>query len=309
MPHTPTTPTTPAAWLLLLRCQDQWLVQGVYDSPDDPELLREYAEGPEYDNEMRIVRDDPGLAVLHHGLFTHTPAALTARDNWFWRYQSRLAPYLIAPRVAQVFTFSAGKLVDPLSTFKAKPGGPCPLPAWREWPLCGYCNSKMVMVGVLDFRQFEEVKVPRGSLVLHGCPECAFCADRETWSVNWLIEGEPLQIHGDINQEVEIGTRWRATEYPTPTMEQLDQLFPRVGTRASERAPWLNFSCPSEKVGGHAHWIQEEEDFKKEYPDDSYVYIGQMTGEDESLRNWDTPIVYLMHSPTTGQTIASLQSF
>jgi hypothetical protein len=307
MQHTSTRPPTPAAWLLLLRCQDQWLVQGVYDSPDDPELLRQYAEAPQYDNEMQIVRDDPSLAVLHHGLSTHTPAGLTARDNWFGRYQRRLTLYLVTPRVAQVFTFSAGKLVDPLSSFKAKPGGPCPLPRGVAWPLCGYCQTKMVMVGVLDFRQFEEVKVPRGSLVVHGCPQCAFCADRETWSVNWLIEGEPLDIHGDMNQEVEIGTRWWATEYPTPTFTELDQLFPR-NTPAYESAPWLNFSCQAEKVGGHPNWIQEEDDFKKEYPDDSYLYIGQMTGEDESLRGWDSPVVYLMYSTRTGETIASLQS-
>ncbi len=307
--HTPTSPPTPSAWLLLFRCQDEWLVQGVFDALDHPELLRELAGASEYGNEMEVVRDDPSLAVLHRGLSSHSPEWLTARDIWFARYQARLSPYLVAPQVAHVFTFSHCQLLDPLCTFKAAAGGPCPLPADQEWPVCGYCNSQMVMVGVLDFRQFTAVNVPRGSLVLHGCPECSLCADRETWSVCWLREGVPLTIHGDINQEVSLGTRWLVTEYPTPTMDALDRLFPRTRASVGERATYLNFACSADKVGGHANWIQGDEDFKRDYPTGDYVFIGQMTGDDESLCRWDSPVVYLMYSPTTGETIASLQSF
>jgi hypothetical protein len=309
MEHSSTVPTPPAAWLLLLRCQDKWLVQGVYDTPDDPELLREQASCLEYGNELRIVRDDPSLAVLHHGLWIHTPASLNARDNWFLRYQSQLAPYLFDPRVAQVFTFSTGKLLDPRSTFKSIPGGPCPLPQGATWPVCGFCDSKMVLVGVLDFRQFDAVKMPRGSLVLHGCPECGLCANRETWSVHWLLAEEPLEIHGDLNVNVELGTPWLVSEYPTPEFAVLDKIFRTGGSSPAESAPYLNFACPTDKVGGHANWIQGEDDFRAEYPNATYLYIGQMTGEDESLRRWDSPIVYLMYSPDTGETIASLQSF
>jgi hypothetical protein len=288
--------------------QEDWLVYGVFDRPDSPKLLADRVDVESYDNVVRIVRDDPSLDVVYHGLSTHTPSWLRARDNWFLRYQTKLEPYLIDPRVAQVFTFAKGKLSDPLSSFKAARGGPCPLPRGAPWPACGFCSTPMAMVGVLDFREFSEVSVPKGSLVVHGCPACPFCADEETWAIHWLIEGEPYELHGDLNAIVEVGTRWWVTEYPTPdpeTCEELEKSLPKSGSDLEEWSLFENFSSLTDKVGGHEFWIQRDDKFT----DPSYVFIGQMTGGEESLIGWDSPIIYLMYSPKTGKTIAWLQSF
>jgi hypothetical protein len=160
----------------------------------------------------------------------------------------------------------------------------------------------MVMVGELDFRSYAEVAVPRGSLVLHGCPACCLCADEETWSVHWLVEGESLEIHGDATAQVLLGTRWYVTEYPTPEFEEFP---PETGSLAAEGTIYFNFVCGTDKVGGHLFWIQGA----TEEMDPGLVYIGQMTGEDASLIKWDSPIVYLFYAPETQRTIAWLQSF
>ncbi len=308
MPHRLTTPATPEAWLLLLRCQQAWLVHGVFDAPDSPELLQRHTDSLRFGNDLRIVRDDPALAVVHSGLSAHTPSWLRARDNWFLRYAAQLEPYLVDARIAQAFTFEKGKLSDPLSSFKAKRGGPCPLPRGTPWPACRFCSTPMVMVGVLDFRQFTEVCVPKGSLVVHGCPQCGFCADEETWAVHWLVEGEPVELHGDANADIEVGRRWWITDYPTPPFAELDELgesLRKPGSSRKEQALYFNFTATCDKVGGQVFWIQDDHEFA----DTDFVFIGELTGDDESLCRWDSPVVYLMYSPTTGKTIASLQSF
>jgi hypothetical protein len=300
MPHRLTTPAPPEAWLLLFRSDDGWRVCGEYESPDHPELLQQRASFLEHGHEMQIVRDDPALDVLHDGLWLSKPVDLRVRDNWFLRHAAALEPYLVEPRVATAFTYSPGKLTDPLCTFKADTAGPCPLPKGTPWPECGSCNTPLVMVGVLDFRGFTEIPVRRGSLVLHGCPSCGLCADEETWSLHWLLEGAPLDLHGDPSAEVQLGTRWQITEYPTPEWQELKA----IETLRHERSMYLNFVSSFDKVGGHVYWIQGDE-----FVNTPYVYIGQMTGEDESLRYWDSAVVYLMYSFQTGKTIASLQSF
>jgi hypothetical protein len=308
MPHRLTTPATPEAWLLLLRCQQEWLVYGVYDAPDHPELLQSRADALKDGCELRIECDDPALVVVHHGLSTHTPSWLRARDNWFLRYSSQLEPYLVDPRTAQAFTFETGKMSDPLSSFKPKRGGPCPLPRGTPWPACRFCSTPMVTVGVLDFREFTEVRVPKGSLVVHGCPACGFLGNEETWAVHWLIEGEPLDIHGDATADVDVGTRWWITDYPTPpglALEELEESLRNPGSFLKEQSLYFNFTTSFDKVGGHVFWIQDDD----ELADTSCVFIGELTGDDESLRSWDSPVVYLMYSPTTGKTIASVQSF
>jgi hypothetical protein len=299
MSHRLTTPTPPAAWLLLLRSDGHWLVHSAHEAPDHPDLLRERESCLEHGHEVQVLRDDPALEVVHHGLSTRRPVDLCVRDNWFLRHAAALEPHLNQPRVATAFTFAPGKLDDPLCTFKAGPGGPCPLPKGTPWPACGYCETPLVMVGVLDFRDLQEIAIPHGSLVLHGCPSCGLCADEPTWSLHWLLVGDPFELHGDANATVQLGTPWHIAEYLTPTWQALES----IESLRSEQAVHQNFVSFFDKVGGHPFWLQGDP-----FAGTPLTFIGQMTGEDESLSFWDSAVVYLMYSPATGETIASVQS-
>lgn len=310
MPHVRTLPPPPDAWLVVREClhvkntatHSRFTVFGVFDAPDSPAALACAAEYQDDEHRTIIVPDAPDLPFPRDGFWCDSPAGIRSRDIWFERHAASLEPYLVDPRTAQVFTYACGKLTDPLCTFRPIKGigCPCPLPAGVPWPTCRFCNTDMVTVGGLDFREFRDVAVPSGSVVVHGCPACGFCGNEETWSVHWLRVGEPLTIHGDMNADVELGTRWLVTEYPTPLDDEL-----RTGPLAGERAIYRNFNCPAPKVGGHAGWIQGDETLEN----DLFVFIGQLTGEDESLHLWDSPMVYLLYAPQTGKTIASLQSY
>src|SRR5205085_7546533 len=112
-------------------------------------------------------------------------------------YESIFDPHLREPRIAQVFTYSPGQLLDPLTTHKSSAAGPFVFPQGAAWPVCGFCQARMAFLGVLDFREYRAVPVPRGSLALHVCNECGACADRETWSLTWIKEDQPIEIRGD----------------------------------------------------------------------------------------------------------------
>ena len=302
-------PTPPDSWLFVRRYPElspksgrpMSQAFGIFEDPNSAEALACFAEffDPEYP--LTTERDEPALQVSHYGFWCHSPAELRSRDIWFERHAAKLERYLVDPRTAQVFTYARGNLASPLSTYRPIGHGacPCPLPAGAPWPQCRFCQTNMVTVGVLDFHSFREFSFPGRSLVLHGCPACGFCANEETWSVHWLREDEPFTLHGDIESEVELGTPWLVTEYPRPPYDEFEE-----NAMGDETDSYVNFSCPTTKIGGHPAWIQGDET-----RDTPFVYIGQMTGEDESLYRWDSAIVYLLYSPQTGETLASVQSY
>src|SRR5262245_38243168 len=170
MKHQPTIPSPPPAWLVAQRYSEtgRLSVVGAFPSRNDTELLAmEKAQrqiGP-----TEILLDQPSLEVYGYGITIANASWLTVRDNWFQRYASVLEHHLRDPAIAQVFTFDTNRLPDPLTTHKSSPRGPFPLTKGVTWPRCGFCDTEMAFLGLLDFREFQSVAMPNGSLVLHVC--------------------------------------------------------------------------------------------------------------------------------------------
>jgi hypothetical protein len=316
MKHQPTVPTPPDAWLLLgeYRYKDgeqagqivgKPISFGAFASPDDPELQACAKKHRGDWGTFRIAQDHPSLEILHYDLVIRSAPCLTARDIWFKRHEFVLEPHLRDPRIAQVFTFAQGALTDPLTSHKSSAGGPFAFPRGKPWPVCGFCSSRLAFLGALDFRQHDTVPVPHGSLVLHICNECGVTPDRETWSITWLTEHDDIDIRGDRDQELQVGTRWHATDWPTLAFraEELTDNGPFL----QEDSIFLNFTCFADKVGGHNFWIQGDRT-----PVDSngqpMTYIGQMIGS-RDIEIGDMGIAYLFFSPITGETVMEVQYF
>ena len=312
MKHARTIPRPPDAWLVV---QSYGVhlhkVIGAFPSRDDPQLLalahQRSRELP--DASIEIHCDQPSLAVSHYGLVIWNPAWLRARDTWFERYESILEPHLREPRLAQVFTFSTGRLTDPLTTHKSSADGPFAFPRGADWPRCGFCEQRLAFLGTLDFRVYTALALPGSTLVLHICKECGACSNPETWSLTWLKEGAPIEIMGDSEKEVLVGTRWFATEYPLPATYAKDLVS--TGTFLDEDSIYFNFSCFADKIGGHAfriqgHYINDATPTDRQ--GNSMVYIGQFIGSAD-VEIGDTGIAYLYYSPGTGETVMEPEYF
>jgi hypothetical protein len=310
MKHKPTVPTPPEAWLVVR----QGMVIGAFPSRNDPALSALVKEEKSAGRRVSVLLDHPSLNVNHYGISIENSSWLTARDNWFERYQNVLEPHLRDPRIAQVYTLAPGRLTDPLATHKSSSQGPFPLPRGTDWPTCGFCDCPMGFLGVLDFRDYSAVPVPRGSLVLHVCTECcgSVVADREAWSLTWIKEGDEIEIMGDVNNEVLVGTRWEATEYAFPGCYKAGDLA-TTGPFLHEHSIYFSFSCLADKVGGHVFWIQSEDRLFDENSfvskdGESMTYIGQFVGSPD-IEIGDGGIAYLLYSPRTGNTIMYPQGF
>jgi len=280
-------------------------VVGAFPSRDDPELLARLEEPKGFLARVSVVLDDPSLKVCHYGMIIHNPSWLTARDHWFERYWSILETHLRDPRTAEVFTLESGRLTDPFVTHKSSPTGPFPFPRGMSWPTCGLCNARLAFLGVLDCRRVTIAPLPRGSIVLHVCNECGVPGDREAWSVNWIKEGDEIEILGDLERQTLVGKSWHATEYLKPATYAKD--LASDGLFPAEHGIYFNFSCFADKVGGHLWWIQGDET-----PTDSggrpMTYVGQFVGTDQ-IEIGDTGLAYLFYSPHTGETVMVTQCF
>jgi hypothetical protein len=307
MRHCRTVPTPPDAWLVVLG----GCVLGAFPTRDDPELQAMLREN-HLESSASVLLDHPSVQVLHHSIVPSNPSWLTARDNWFERHRAVLEPHLRDPLTATVYTFTPGKLTDPLVSHKSSKDGPFAFPRGREWPRCGFCNSRLGFLGALDFRKAADRQIPRGSLVLHGCTECGICADREAWTLTWIKQDEEIEILGDASKRILVGTPWEVTEYPLPAPELSAEELAASGL-FSEMGFLNNFSCLTDKVGGHVFWIQHEEG--RCIDENSFVsdegepmtYIGQL-GDSPDIEIGDGGIAYLLFSPRTGETIMYPQS-
>jgi hypothetical protein len=313
MIHSPTTPAPPEAWVVIRDYHFSNARSGLpttrkviaaFPRPDDPDLL-DLVEKERADGSVTITveRDRADLPVTHYGLAIKSPCWLTCRDIWFQRYASILEPHLSDPQVAQVFTFSSGELRDPLLSHKSSATGPFAFPCGAAWPSCGFCHTRMAFLGALDFRDYRAVPVPQGALVLHVCKECGVCADPEAWKLTWIKEGEPVEILGDGNRQVLVGTRWFAMEYPRPANYPRD--LTDSGYFLDEDSIYRNFSCFADKIGGHVFRIQGH------YVDDApptdsrghpMVYIGQFIASSD-VEIGDGGIAYIYYSPATEETV------
>jgi hypothetical protein len=313
MKHQPTLPKPPAAWLALRYIKpSQCMLEtpfahtveiesaiGAFESADDPQLLalveRENACNPGC---TRIALDHSSLLVTHMGIRIDNPAWLTARDNWFERYADILDRHLTDPRLAEVFTFSPGALQDPLASHKSSADGPFVFPRGAVWPTCDYCHTRLAFLGALDFRQFRQVAVPPGLLVLHVCQQCGVCADEGLWKLTWIKEGEPIEILGDRDRPFLVGCRWKATEYPT-TLYDARKVVPD-GPFYEENGIDMNFSCFADKIGGHVYRIQggyQVNDSRGK----PMEYIGQFI-DSPDIEIGDCAVAYLYYSATNGET-------
>jgi hypothetical protein len=318
MKHRRTVPTPPDAWLVVW----QGCASGAFPSRDDPELEAMIKENRRSGHRVSVWLDHPSIPVTHYGIIIHNPAWLTARDNWFERYQDILEPHLLDPRTATVYTLAPGQLVDPLATHKSSKNGPFPFPKGKAWPRCGLCNTRLGFLGTLDFRRAADPRVPPGSLVLHVCVgECGVCPNRETWEATWIKEGDELEILGDSRNQVLVGTPWEATEYPLPMGGVSPEDLASSGPFLAEHSIFFNFSCFADKVGGRVFWIQpgyasypsptpvlsDETSFISDQGE-RMTYIGQMISSPD-IEIGDCGIAYILYSPRTDETIIDVQYF
>jgi hypothetical protein len=106
MKHKNTVPTPPDAWLVVCDYgfapfgpNDAWMrdrgVVGRFPSRDDPQLL---AQVEEYDpSEVSVLPDAPSLDVSSDGILITNASCLSARDNWFHRFESVLESIYATP--------------------------------------------------------------------------------------------------------------------------------------------------------------------------------------------------------------------
>src|SRR6266478_7693570 len=106
MIHKTTVPNPPPAWLVVHKHCGRDRVIGAFTSPSDPGLLAMFNENVDSSLPLRVVRDHPSLEVYHSGMVISNASWLTARDNWFERYERDLDGHLRDPRVSQVYTFA-----------------------------------------------------------------------------------------------------------------------------------------------------------------------------------------------------------
>jgi hypothetical protein len=258
------------------------------------------------------------LAVSYNGILIENPADLTARDNWFKRYERVLEGHLRDGRTAHVYTLAPGRLSDPLVTHKASSQGPFPFPKGAVWPTCTVCNSRLGFLGVLDFRGYSALPLRPGSLVVHACLECGIPSDRGTWSVQWIREGDEIEILGNRDKQVLVGTRWHAMDYPLPRLgpkpvAPYPEDIVTSGPFLQETGIYANFACYAHKVGGRVFWLQHEDRLIDE---NSFVsdegepmtYIGQLIRSRELNALTGLGIAYILYSPTSGETIMYPQS-
>jgi hypothetical protein len=214
-----TSPKPPDAWLVVYEYKSgEKRVQAIVESPGDSTViaLRSQAKSFEYPPselvKCEVIKDDPALEVVHSGIPIINPACLTARDNWFNRYETLLRPHLKTPKPATVFTFAKGALSDPLQSHKSSKEGPFPLPKGATWPVCVFCEKKMSFLGVLDFRDSKLVAAPNGSLVLHVCEACGAW---ESHAATWIMVDQDVEIIESPNP-ILAGSRWETNEFLTP---------------------------------------------------------------------------------------------
>lgn len=279
------------------------------ENTDDPDFLDFVKSTPQLvkwgpGRTICIIPDKASLLVNRIGIHIKAPVDLAARDVWFERWASVLEPYLIDPRIADVFTFSKGQLTDPFSTHKSAANGPFPFPFRLAWPECGFCNSAMAFVCALDFRQFADAKLPGESLIYHTCKDCG-CSNEEANHLTWLRKDDDIETRGEQSNPIYIARRWQATEYPTPGLDANE--IDATGGFRNEQGIYFNFSCFADKIGGHLFWIQSDET-PRDASGEAMLYIGQTRGSPD-VTIGDTGLVYFFYSPKTGETKYVMQCF
>ena len=313
--HRLTTPKTPDAWLLVTELPSgELMTYSIHETPEEAEKARDELFSREYASSSipgspvapsltdKVIRDSPGLSVAHVGISIRNAACLSARDNWFLRHWDFLKGIIGKPKVATIFTYRKGLLIDPLQSYRAGFEGPCALPEGTPWPQCPRCREPMAFVGVLDFRFPEAGPAPRGSLVLHRCLdwEC-----NESWSLVWIMPGDKYRLTGpNLTSDVLVGQAWQTTDYECD-LDALDDAF--HSKKPKERSVYFNPCSVGDKVGGHFHFIQHDTPLL-DSRNEAMICIGQIT-ESEYMDLGDFGSGYIYWSPRTGETKIDVQGY
>ena len=285
-------PGTPDPWLAVIAPGREDYVIRIADSEqavDIPRLKKEWIIRIQSGDEIVVVKDNPSLRVHYRsslycvGDLQEGPVQLAARRNWFLRYKHILDPHLANPLPTLVHFYERRPLEDPLCTMRSTRDGPFLFPKDADWPRCGNCGEPMAFIGTLDFREYRRigglVRLPEGSLVLHGCDRCTIpCTDDKSTSLTWITSEMPLGLRAATDQygdAVEVGRAYQTIEFPTPALYAED--LSDDADFLKESAIYQNFTCPLDKVGGHLRWIQSDET-----PCDGngnpMQFVGQFTG-------------------------------
>ena len=311
----------PESWLAVIDPGRKDYVVHVARSQEELDiwkLKKEWINWIRLGHDIVALKDSPSLLVHYdHGLYGggyqhSTPAHLTARKNWFLRYRDILSNHLSNPLPAFVHFFERRSADDLFCTMRSTKSGPFPFPKDAEWPSCGHCRQKMAFIGTLDFRNYHSLgkaRLPKGSLVLHGCDQCTIpCSDDESTSLIWITPEQQIQMRSaeDANQEsIEVGVAWETIEFPTPAF--VARSISDDPGFLNEGNIYQNFACPLTKVGGHVRWIQND-DTPVDQNGNPMHYIGQFI-EPRDVELGDSGIVYLFYDSETRKTSSVLQYY
>lgn len=271
----------------------------IISSPED-ELLKDlkYAWKSWGNSPLTAVLDRPDLRVFHSGIRIKRPESLSARRNWLRRYDRLLSPHLRHPAATEAITYEAGKLSNPLLTYKASVEGPCPLPKTSTWPTCSECATRMDFIGVINFEHCGDIAY-RGSVTVHVCNSCASC------TVTFIRKSTSFSLAGDGPEEVSIGTHWPDVDYANEIFSAAEISDDADFTK--EESVFMNFVCWGDKIGGHFRFIQNT-DSPQDSKGDRMKCVGQVSLPDE-YPVADCGFVYVYHSNRTGEWAARIQSF
>jgi hypothetical protein len=309
-------PDAPAPWLAVISPgMEDYIIQ-VASSMHDldlSELRNKWINWIKLGHDIVAMQDSPAVKAQYRGglwACGETPALLTARRNWFQRYRTILEPHFRDPVPAIIHFYKRRLPDDLLCTMRSTESGPFPFLKGGDWPRCGHCQERMAFIGVLDFRNYNrvgKVQVPRGALVLHGCDQCTIpCTDDKSCSLTWITPEQKIELWGrEKKSTIEVGIPWETIEFPTPSYPDFDPA--QDADFAKEHAPWDNFACPLNKIGGHIRWIQDPYE-PLDRDGNGMHYIGQFT-ETKDVELADSGIVYIFYSEQTQETKAVLQYY
>jgi hypothetical protein len=310
-------PGVPEPWLGVLPSRDSYVI-GIGESAeavDAPRLETEWSG-----KKVTVVKDDPSIRVHYCGglYFVGSsqarPVHLAARRNWFLRYKHILERYLVKPLSTLVHFYERRPWDDLLCTMRSTRVGPFPFPKDADWPRCGRCRERMAFIGTLDFRDYHRVgdlmHLPKGSLVLHGCDKCSIpCVDVKSTSLTWITSDMPLELRAEGEQNddtIEIGRPFLTIEFPTAAFYAAD--LSNDADFLEEWGIYQYFTCPLNKVGGHLHWIQDDDEPPRDRNGNPMQYVGQVLGSSD-VEFADSGTLYVFFSDETRETKTILQYY
>lgn len=192
---------------------------------------------------------------------------------------------------------------DHRASLRSGDHGPAPLPRGHLWPSCPGCAKPQVFFGSIDFRDVPFAHLlPGSSLVIFMCTPCVQQGNySECTSLVWLPNEVDIEFvtNGPKSPLVE-ARQWLDHDYseiPELLVEELRDKWP-------SDLPWFGcFFNQATKAGGVPDYLQGAEP-AFDSSGNQMEYIGQFAPSETLLDGYG----YLLHSTTTGETVAILQT-